>query len=125
MDWEELVRSVLDQAMGRYNETFQTIRRVQEEVDQYNGRWLAYAEEQRQTRRQIAQIVARGMDQPVSLPAIRSATVNTPDAVLERRLGEPDKMGQPYKVELGLDPELTLSAIQKAAKMLYERRRNG
>lgn len=114
MDWEELARSAMGQARGGYIETVQAQRRIREYVDQYNGRWLAYAEERRQTRRQIAQIVARGMNQPVSLPAIRSISNITPEAVLRDLL-------QPIsRPEIPLTPE----ALQAEVQRLYKKRRN-
>lgn len=112
--WERLICSVIDQAMGRYNVTFQAERRVREYVDQYNGQWLDYFREQRRTRRQVAQIVARAMDQPVSLPAIRSVRNITPEAVLRDLL-------QPIsRPEIPLTPE----ALEAEVQRLYKKRRN-
>lgn len=106
-------------ALERGAELAQAERRVREYVDQYNGQWLDYFREQRRTRRQVAQIVARAMDQPVSLPAIRSAMVKTPDAVLERRLCDRGVFTRP--IEVDMLPGLTWGAIREAVGKIYER----
>lgn len=104
----------LRRALGLGAELTEAERRVREYVDQYNSQWLEMAKRQRRERRQVAQIVARALDQPVSLPAIRSVANITPEAVL-RDLLKP--LSRP-------EIPLTLEALRAEVQRQFEKRRN-